>query len=147
VDALRLERDVTRNPLFQVMFAFQNTPMPPISMPGLRVSGFDLDNGTTAFDFALLVSEQGEGLITVLRYSTELFHAATARRLLEQLSFLAHEIVADPDTTVERLCDKLSHDDRWRREIKTKQRKKSNIKQLDEIARRRIRKASTQHIT
>jgi len=147
VDALHLERDVNRNPLFQVMFAFQNTPMPPISLPGLRVSGFDLDNGTTAFDFALLVSENGDGLITVLRYSTELFHAATARRMLEQLSFLAHEVVADPKTTIERLCDKLSHDDRWRREIKIKQRKTSNIRQLDEIARRRVRSAPTEHIS
>ena len=147
VDALRLERDVTRNPLFQVMFAFQNTPMPPISLPGLRVNGFDLDNGTTAFDCALLASEHGDGVITFLRYSTELFHAATARRMLEQLSFLAHEIAADPDTTLERLCDKLSHDDRRRREIRVKQRKTSNIRQLDAISRRRSRSAPSEHIS
>lgn len=143
VDALRLDRDVNRNPLFQVMFGFQNTPMPQVSLPGLRVSAFDLDNGTTAFDLALLVSEHRDGLIIVMRYSTELFHAATVRRMLEQLSLLAHEVVADSDATLESLCGKLSDDDRRRREKEIEQRKTNNIRQLDEIARRRVRKASS----
>ncbi len=139
VDALGLERDLNRNPLFQVMFAFQNTPMPPVKLHKLRVSAVDLDNGTAAFDLALLVAEQGDGIVIAMRYSTELFSAATVRRMLEQLALVAREIVADPDAELEALTDKLSDDDKRWRETQLKQRKTNNIGRLKGIADRRVR--------
>ena len=36
VEALQPERDLSRSPLFQVMFALQNAPMPSWPLPGLR---------------------------------------------------------------------------------------------------------------
>ncbi|HEV7395286.1 MAG TPA: amino acid adenylation domain-containing protein, partial [Pyrinomonadaceae bacterium] len=46
VEALQPERQGDQNPLFQVMFILQNTPMPSLEFGGLKLRPVDFDSGT-----------------------------------------------------------------------------------------------------
>ncbi|MCP4656467.1 MAG: non-ribosomal peptide synthetase, partial [bacterium] len=53
VEDLQPQRDLSRQPLFQVMFVLQNTPGPPLRLPGPEVRRVPVDNGTAKFDLTL----------------------------------------------------------------------------------------------
>jgi amino acid adenylation domain-containing protein len=97
---LKLERTLSRNPLFQVMFALRNYPRLTLRLPGLTVSPLEVQNGTAKFDLGLAVSEEGEGLTCSLEYNTDLFEATTISRMLGHFQILLQGIAANPDGRV-----------------------------------------------
>jgi amino acid adenylation domain-containing protein len=96
VEALQPQRDLSRTPLFQVMFALQNTPLPSVDLPGLRFSPIEADSGTAKFDLSLFLAETEQGLAGNLEYNTDLFEAATVRRLLGHFQHLLDAAITDP---------------------------------------------------
>src|SRR5262249_49811403 len=103
VDELRVPRDASRAPLFQVEFMLQNTPRPVPRVPGLAMEPFDIDTGTAKFDLSLVIEETAEGLETVLQYNTDLFEAGTVARLLGHYERLLAGAVAAPQTRLSQL--------------------------------------------
>ena len=97
VDELRPERDLSRNPLFQVMFTVQNVPRADLRLAGLEVRRLDLDTEASKFDFTLYFTEVEAGLDGVLRYATDLFEPPTVERMLGHFEVLLGGIAADPD--------------------------------------------------
>ncbi|WP_280486953.1 non-ribosomal peptide synthetase, partial [Nocardia cyriacigeorgica] len=80
VELLAPERSQARNPLFQVMLAFQNLDRTSLELPGLSVSALDLEENVARFDLQFTLSEHGEpgaGMALALTYATELFDEAT----------------------------------------------------------------------
>ena len=53
VEELHLARDLSRNPLFQVMFVLQNTPLQALDLPGLSLIPVEVDTATTHFDLTM----------------------------------------------------------------------------------------------
>jgi amino acid adenylation domain-containing protein len=113
LEALRTPRDLSRNPLFQVMCVLHNTPQQALELPGLTVHPLEIDPGTARFDITLEFWETPEGLRGRFEYSTDLFEAATIARMAGHLQTLLEGIVADPEqrllqlpllTTDERHC-------------------------------------------
>jgi len=96
VEALQPERSLSHQPLFQVMFALQNAPMPELELPGLTLSSLEIDNATATFDLTLSLSESEQGLMGSLEYNTDLFEADTITRMLGHFQTLLAGIVADP---------------------------------------------------
>ncbi|MCP4660532.1 MAG: amino acid adenylation domain-containing protein, partial [bacterium] len=102
VEELQPRRDLSRHPLFQVMFQLQNAPAPPVELPGLTLSRFVAeDTGTAKFDLSLFLTDSADGLPGVLEYCTDLFDHSTMERLLGHYRTLLAGIVADPGG---RLC-------------------------------------------
>jgi surfactin family lipopeptide synthetase A len=102
VEELKPERDLSRNPLFQVMFILQNAPVSNRKMAGAEIGPFPLPGAGSKFDLTLIAAEDREGLRTTLEYNTDLFDAATMERLLEHFQVLLEGAVANPDA---RLAD------------------------------------------
>ncbi|MBV9792209.1 MAG: amino acid adenylation domain-containing protein, partial [Chloroflexi bacterium] len=96
VDELQPERDMSRNPLFQVMFVLQNTPLPAIELPGLSLSQIPASSATAKFDLWLSMTEGDEELFGTLEYNTDLFDDATIARLLGHFETLLQSFVAQP---------------------------------------------------
>ncbi|HEY0602499.1 MAG TPA: amino acid adenylation domain-containing protein [Herpetosiphonaceae bacterium] len=103
VEVLQPERDMSRNPLFQVMFVLQNAPMPSVQLPSLRVSTIPTNNGTAKFDLWLSITEDSDSLFGQLEYNTDLFEAATIERLIGHFQVLLQGIVAQPELPITRL--------------------------------------------
>ncbi|HEY0604518.1 MAG TPA: amino acid adenylation domain-containing protein, partial [Herpetosiphonaceae bacterium] len=114
IEALQPERDLSRNPLFQVMFALQNAPLSALTLPGLALSPVEVANEIAKFDLTLNLEEGPEGLSGWIEYSTELFTAATMTRLLRHYQRLLAGIVADPNR---RLADLTLLEEAERRQL------------------------------
>ncbi|HVT56893.1 MAG TPA: non-ribosomal peptide synthase/polyketide synthase, partial [Thermoanaerobaculia bacterium] len=81
VEELQPERDLSRNPLFQVMCVLQNQPRAAVELAELRFSSLALDNQTAKFDLSFFWQEHGGALHGLCEFNSDLFDAATARRL------------------------------------------------------------------
>src|SRR6185369_15438333 len=96
VERVQPERSLSHTPIFQVMFALQNTPTAPLNFSNIVLKPVDLDNGFTLVDLALLLTEE-EGRITgSIRYSTDIYNEDTIRRLISQYLQILSEIAEDP---------------------------------------------------
>jgi len=100
VEALDPQRDLSRHPLFQVTFVFQNTPLATPEMPGLRVGFEDVDLGTSQYDLSLFVRPTEAGLLQRLEYNADLFNSDTVGTMLGHLRTLLDAVVANPDCRV-----------------------------------------------
>ncbi|AKH85663.1 CDA peptide synthetase I [Streptomyces sp. CNQ-509] len=100
VEELQPERDLSRSPVFQVSFVFQNIPMPEFEAGGLRLELMEVPGSTARFDLELQVFEQGDALSGWFEYNTELFDAATIDRMAGHLKVLLDNLLADPEQPV-----------------------------------------------
>jgi amino acid adenylation domain-containing protein len=112
LEELRPPRDLSRNPLFQVLFVLHNTPQQVPELPGLSVTPLEIDPGTARFDIMLEFWETSTGLRGRFEYSTDLFEATTIGRMAGHLQTLIEGIVADPEQRLSRLPLLLS-DERY----------------------------------
>ena len=97
VEALHPVRDLSREPVFQVVFALQNTPQRSRGLPGLKLEPFAADAVAAKFDLELAMTEEQGGLAATLVYATDLFDAETMARLAEHFVRLLQGIAANPD--------------------------------------------------
>jgi amino acid adenylation domain-containing protein len=100
VEALNPARDPSRGSLFQVMFAFQNTPALEFEIVGLDTKPMEVETGASIFDLFLAVIEEPNGLLLSAEYSTDLFDSDTITRLLGHFRTLLEGIVANPDQRI-----------------------------------------------
>src|SRR5262249_10492125 len=103
IEELQPERDMSRSPLFQVMFTFQNAPAPALDLPGVIVSTLEVESGASKFDLELLMADAGEELHGVLEYDVDLFERETIERLEKHFQTLLESIVANPDQSLDQL--------------------------------------------
>ena len=96
VEALRPERSLSYNPLFQVLFILQNTPGSELEIPGLSIAPAILDLGAAQFDLNLRIEKAGDTLLGRLEYSQDLFERTTVERLAGHFERLLAGAVDDP---------------------------------------------------
>jgi amino acid adenylation domain-containing protein len=116
VERLKPVRDLSRSPLFQVMFAWQKTTRlvdgqgvtslalgeagKGMELGGLMLESLALEDRIVPFDLSLLVAEAGDDLVALLEYNTDLFDAATIARLLGHFETLLEAIALNPDQPI-----------------------------------------------
>jgi amino acid adenylation domain-containing protein len=96
-------RDLSRSPLFQVVFLLQNTPQSSLELPGLTLEMVATEAKMAKFDLQITAAEGAPGVAGSLNYSTDLFDDATVVRLRGHLETLLAGIAADPDRPLSRL--------------------------------------------
>ncbi len=97
VQELQPERDMSRSPLFQVMLILQNASRQAFELPGLTLSVFETKNRTAKFDLIMTLVEGTDGLAGELEYDTDLFDAATIKRMMGHFQTLLKSIAAHPE--------------------------------------------------
>jgi amino acid adenylation domain-containing protein len=96
VEELQPVRDLSRQPLFQVMFVFQNTPAPQLALPNLQWEAQQLTNTIAKFDLILELSETHQGTVDGhIEYNLSLFTEPTIRRMKAHFKGLLVSILAD----------------------------------------------------
>jgi len=106
VEILQPERDPTRHPIVQATFSLQHetlvqqTPLKPLTLPGLAFSVEWIDTGTVQFDLILTVKLSEGEMIGGLSYNQDLFDAERISRMLNHYRRLLEGAVAAPDTVI-----------------------------------------------
>ncbi|WP_440064953.1 amino acid adenylation domain-containing protein [Streptosporangium sp. OZ121] len=114
VGELGIERDVSRSPVFQAVFALQSYGRREgTRWPGLSVEPFVFEARATRFDLELFLTEQPDGMGGLFVYNRDLFDAATVEGMAAQLETLLRAVVAAPSARISEL-DVLPADERER---------------------------------
>jgi amino acid adenylation domain-containing protein len=110
VRELQPRRDLSRNPLFQVMFILQNAPPPVLQLRGLTLRQLAMPHDASPFDLTVSMEEgAGSGGIRgTLRYSTDLFDAATITRMSADYVALLRAAASQPDARLDALTSRLT---------------------------------------
>ncbi|WP_461016769.1 amino acid adenylation domain-containing protein [Streptomyces daliensis] len=102
VEVLNPDRSLSRQSLFQVGFAFHNTPAARPALPGLSVKFEPFEASSAEFDLAFLIREltgtggEPDGLSCQLQYATDLFDESTVRAVAERLIRVLTRVADDP---------------------------------------------------
>jgi amino acid adenylation domain-containing protein len=100
VGELAPERDLSRPPLFQVSFAYQNTPRAALELAGTQVEQVTLPADTAAFDLSLALHPSGNQVSGWLEYNSDLFDEGTARQIAGYWQALLAAGAASPGTPI-----------------------------------------------
>ncbi|WP_326821535.1 non-ribosomal peptide synthetase [Streptosporangium sp. NBC_01756] len=102
VEALRVPRDLGRNPVTQVLFNMYNFAEARLDLPGCTAEPLAAGLPGSLFDLTLYVSELGGGYALQLVYNPDLFSAARMDALLAGYACLLGDLLDRPDAAVER---------------------------------------------
>jgi len=97
VEELRPRRDLSRNPLFQAMFALQTMPRAALALGEARVEPLAVERGLAKVDLTLDLVEREGRLVGYLEHNLDLFDRTTATRLAAHVRRLIEAAAADPD--------------------------------------------------
>ena len=100
IEALGVERSLSYNPLFQVMFVLENYSNENPDLPELRFSPFDVGTETQKFDLTLSAGDAGGEICVSFLYNTDLFDASTVARMSGHFQMLLEEISSDPSRSL-----------------------------------------------
>ncbi|HEU4323402.1 MAG TPA: amino acid adenylation domain-containing protein [Roseiflexaceae bacterium] len=118
IERMQLGRDLSRSPLFQVMFALQKASVRDevdltafalgdggsrITVGGQEWEALPLAQRVAQFDLSLAMGETADGLAATLEYNTDLFDGTTAQRMAHYFQTLLEAIVADPAQRIDDL--------------------------------------------
>jgi amino acid adenylation domain-containing protein/non-ribosomal peptide synthase protein (TIGR01720 family) len=103
VQEIEPERDLSRTPLFQVVFVLQNAPPAALAMSGLRRRSIGAESGTAKFDLTITLAETPAGISGGIEFATDLFDAATVTRLGAHFAELCASVAAAPELPVREL--------------------------------------------
>ena len=98
VQAILPERDMSRSPIFQVMFNFMLNYAPPkIDLSELTLSLERLHSGAAQFEINVDMWQTDDGFNGVVEYCTDLLHHSTITRFIGHFRSVLEAVVIDPD--------------------------------------------------
>jgi amino acid adenylation domain-containing protein len=104
VEELQPERDLSRNPFFQVMFVLQNAPMPALKMANVVIRRLDIETETSKFDMTFAMMEEEDGIVSGwLEYNTDLFDEAMIDQMIRHYKNILIGVIAHPDQNLSRI--------------------------------------------
>ncbi|HEX2188744.1 MAG TPA: amino acid adenylation domain-containing protein, partial [Longimicrobiaceae bacterium] len=137
VDAVNPVRDPGRNPLFQVMFVFDNTPFPELRFAGVEMRVMETELAGAPFDLSVLVSEEEGEFRCLWRYNPDLFDAATVAAVAEDFGVMARASTATPDAPLPALLDVVRDAAQARRAAELDRLKDARALRFGKLGRRR----------
>ncbi|OQP46203.1 non-ribosomal peptide synthetase [Niastella populi] len=104
VEKLLTQRDMSRSPLFQVMFVYQEKGLDEkIELDDLRLSIRPLKKHTSKFDLSFIVEQKEADAVFSIEYSSDLFEEGTIQRMGMHFNALLSAIVQDPRQSIGKL--------------------------------------------
>ncbi|MEM9821800.1 MAG: amino acid adenylation domain-containing protein, partial [Bacteroidota bacterium] len=104
VDRVESGRDMSRNPIFQVAYTFNNTEdIPDLDLGGATLEMMPFVDETTPYDLSWDLESTKEGIRIDVQYCTDLFQGATVERMLAHFGQLLASAVSQSDLAISRL--------------------------------------------
>jgi non-ribosomal peptide synthetase component F len=96
VEALGQERDLSRNPIFQVLFVLQNFPDFKVKIEGAELTEESFDHLTSQFDMTFELTEVDSGIVGIAEYNTNLYRPETIENFVNHFIQLLESIIKTP---------------------------------------------------
>ncbi|HEX9484952.1 MAG TPA: AMP-binding protein, partial [Gemmatimonadaceae bacterium] len=103
IEELNPQRDLSRNPLFQVQFELDSAPTPAFRFGTCEALPIALDDATSKFELSVLLHETAGVVEGGIVYATDLFERATIERLASHWIQLLDRLTKDPGRAVSAL--------------------------------------------
>ncbi len=115
LDELNVVRDLSRTPLYQVMFTLQESPLQSLDLPAARLTILEPESGTAKFDLTLFMEDHSAltgitgngntqaGLVGAVEYNTDLFSESTIAQMMRCLQTILERVVDFPDEKISRI--------------------------------------------
>jgi amino acid adenylation domain-containing protein len=100
VEAVATERQLSYDPVVQVVFAYDDETDLALRLPGARVERVDVPLGVAKFDFLLYVERSGGELVGQFHYRTDLLDAATVQAWTAAFQVLLGHLLERPDQPI-----------------------------------------------
>ncbi|MGB8191007.1 MAG: condensation domain-containing protein, partial [Chitinophagaceae bacterium] len=101
VESLDIQRDLSRNPIFQVKFALQNTPNAgALDLSGVQLSAETYYHVNAQIDLSFDIGENAEGLFVGLTYCSDLYKEETIQRMIRHFENLLQAMLTGMDTAI-----------------------------------------------
>ncbi|ATD08341.1 condensation domain-containing protein [Pseudoalteromonas piscicida] len=104
VDRLKIPRELSHSPLFQVMFTLQNTEKSDFELNGLETYPVMGENSLTKYDLQMVAEEGEGGLWLNLTYSTDLFDFETVQSMSNSFDMILRQLSVNVDIAVDKLA-------------------------------------------
>ncbi len=111
VNAVAPAREISHDPVVQVVFGYDDDTELTLRLPGAEVDRVHVDLDTAKFDFHLQVERWGDDLAAYLIYRSALFEAETVRRWVGCFETLLEGLLERPEAPLSTI-DMLSADER-----------------------------------
>jgi microcystin synthetase protein McyC len=104
VSTLDLERDLLRNPLFDVMFSLlSKDSKTELEIPGLKFEDYPLQPRMAQFDLGWSFFDNGKQLYLGIEYEPKLFRPETITRMLDHFLEIVQSVLAQPDCLLSKI--------------------------------------------
>ncbi|WP_434348439.1 amino acid adenylation domain-containing protein [Myxococcus virescens] len=132
VDELGIERSLSYNPIFQILFVLQNTPLPPLRLGNLSLSQVTPNFDAVKFDLVVILTEHDGGLEASWSYDADIFDEATIARMHRQYELLLRQLAGGADRSLARL-DLQTETERKQEDVLKDTRRASDFDRLRRI--------------
>lgn len=102
LEELRVERDLSQTPLFQVFFNMLNFEDKPLPMAGIESEFISSPDMNSRFDLTFYLRPTSDGLDLTVLYNADLFSPVRMASLLDQYELVLKQAVAEPDLAIDR---------------------------------------------
>jgi polyketide synthase PksJ len=100
IDELKVERDSSRNPLFDALFSYRNYEQTVLEIPGLLIEPYRHTGTTSDFDITLTAVREDEQLVLEIEYCTRLFKPETIVRFIGYFKKIVSAIISDKEIKI-----------------------------------------------
>lgn len=104
IDLLDIKRDISRNPLFDVMFVLQNDEnVQSYRFNGIKIETIEMENRGSKFDLTFKIFENCNDMLFTLQYCSSLYFVESARRILNCFIKILEQITSVEEIILEDL--------------------------------------------
>jgi len=100
IKKLNIPRDISRNPIFDTMFTYQNNGMKKFNLGDISAQYYIPNNNTSKFDFSLEITPEESSFKLVLEYATKLFSADFMSAFLNHYKIILNKVMKNPDEKI-----------------------------------------------
>jgi len=103
VEKIGVKRDLSRNPLFDVMLAMQNTEMGETGLNGISIKPYEMKNRIAKFDITVSAVETEDSIDMDIEYCTKLYKKETIERIISHYINILEKVSQNPDITLRQI--------------------------------------------
>lgn len=103
VEKLGIERNIERNPIFDVMFIMQNMKTPEINLQGMKCMEYDKVKQEAQFDLSFDVKEYDSTIQCELIFASQLFRLETVEEWKEYFLIILEKVLLNQDIRINQI--------------------------------------------